>query len=260
MLREERLANIVKFIDSHRFASLDTLVELLGKSCPTVRRDLNELASQGRIKLVRGGAMSVINESVVYAEPFGINRADDSDISMARQRVAAAAVEQIAPGDSIFLCSGRTTREMSGLLKNLAPLKVVTNDFHIANDLFLCPGISVMICGGDVISNRMVPCTSGYVAEDFVNTLQIDKLFLSCDSFKINSGCYIANPSEIGMMRSAIKVSSTCIVMATHEKFNQNGFVSVCGIDDIDLIISDNGLSTEIRSYLKNVDLKLICV
>ena len=262
MIKEERLDSIEKFIFTQHYASVDALAENFGKSHPTIRRDLNELAAKGRIKLVRGGAMRLETPPQVESTKpvMAVLRADSDDYSDERHRVAMAAVEQINPSDTVFLCSGRTTREMCGMLKDIAPLKVVTNDLYIANELFMCPDISVMLCGGNVKTNRSTPYCCGYAAEDFVRGLRIDKLFLSCDSVKTNSGCYIYNPDEIGLMRAVLSISTRHIVMATHEKFDIDAFVSICRMDDIDILISDTGLPDETRMHLATQNLQLVCV
>lgn len=262
MIKEERLDNIEKFITAQHYASVDALAANFGKSHPTIRRDLNELAAMGRIKLIRGGAMRLDAPAPAEAvsPSMSVVRQDDDLYSEERHRVAAAAVEQINPLDTIFLCSGRTTREMSSMIKAITPLKVVTNDLYIANELFLCPDINVMLCGGNVKTNRSTPYCCGYAAEDFVRSLRIDKLFLSCDSVKTNSGCYIYNSDEIGLMRAVLNISTKHIVMATHEKFDIDAFVSICRMEDIDILISDTGLSDENRMHLATQNLQLLCV
>lgn len=262
MIKEERLDSIEKFICNQQYVSVDTLVSVFGKSRPTIRRNLNELSAMGRIKLVRGGAVRLepAARAESAAKEVAILRGDGGDYAEERHRVAEAAVGQVKPSDTIFLCSGRTTREMSSMLKDITPLKVVTNDLFIANDLFMCPNISVMLCGGNVKVNRSTPYCCGYAAEDFVSGLRIDKLFLGCDSVKTSSGCYIYNSDEVGLMRAVIHISTKHIVLATHEKFDQDAFVSICRMEDIDTLISDTGLSDEIQMQLSMQNLKLLCV
>lgn len=259
MIKEERLVKIEEYINSCRFASIDALVAYVGVSKPTIRRDLNELYSRGKIHFVRGGATSIAgSQTEKSATSFETGVPASSGALLAKQRIAAEAAKLIQPGDTIFLCAGRTTREMVKHLREMRELKVVTNDFFIAGELYRCEGVSVMIAGGEVRAVYGMPFSCGYAAEDFINKLRVNTVFLSCDSVDAQTGCYISSPHEVGLMRGVLAAASKHVVMADHEKFSQSAFVSICSINDIDVLISDTDLSPEIRALLAKTSIQTI--
>lgn len=53
MIKQERHARICEYLDKHQFASINTLMEQIGASKSTVRRDLMELQEEKKIAFVR---------------------------------------------------------------------------------------------------------------------------------------------------------------------------------------------------------------
>ncbi|NLD58537.1 MAG: DeoR/GlpR transcriptional regulator [Clostridiales bacterium] len=258
MIREERLAKITEYINACRYARIDDLVDYIGVSKPTIRRDLTELCNRGKINFVRGGATSVSEpEKNGSGSTFDPTETNSSNV-LARQRIAAEAAKLVQPGDKIFLCAGRTTREMAKHLKDMRHISVVTNDFIIAAELYRCENIGVMMAGGEVKDNRGVPSTCGFASEDFISKLRVNAAFLSCDSVDVHSGCYILNPGEVGLMRGVLANASRHIVMADHDKFSSNAFVSICKMDEIDVLVTDVGLSEDLRELLAKTNVKTL--
>ena len=260
MIKEERLVKIEEYVNACQFASIDALVDYIGVSKPTIRRDLNELFSRGKVNFVRGGASSIEPRPEKPALPFELPSADVGPAMLLKQRIAAEAAKLVKPGDTIFLCAGRTTREMVKHLRQMHHLKVVTNDFFIASELYACEGISVMISGGELRGAFGVPFTCGYAAEDFISKLRVNTVFLSCDSVDAQTGCYISSPHEVGMMREILAAANKHVVLASHEKFAQNAFVSICSIDDIDVLITDSDAPEDVRALLSKSGVNTVYV
>ena len=102
MQRSKRQKLIIETVSSGP-RSIDALAELTGASSVSIRRDLVELADQGAIRRIRGGAAPMPHRGADY--PFALRQASDIDLKRA---LAKAAAELIEPGESVFIDNGRS--------------------------------------------------------------------------------------------------------------------------------------------------------
>lgn len=77
MIKQERHARICEYLDKHQFASINTLMEQIGASKSTVRRDLMELQEEKKIAFVRGGAAST-NQQFVQESPYHVKQSTNT--------------------------------------------------------------------------------------------------------------------------------------------------------------------------------------
>ena len=108
MLEQERHSLILKLVEERSIVSVGDLLDLLGASEATIRRDINTLAERGEVKRIRGGAEAVRprHQPHLVGMPFALSQ----DISVPQKRaIARAAAELIAPGESIIINGGTTT-------------------------------------------------------------------------------------------------------------------------------------------------------
>ena len=124
MLTEDRYEYILENINRNNSVKLKDLVDILGTSESTVRRDLDELEARGFLKRVRGGAISSSN----FTQDISINtrKHENTDSKIALGRYCASLVED---GDCLYLDAGTTTNEIIPFLKG-KDIVVVTNGIH----------------------------------------------------------------------------------------------------------------------------------
>ena len=130
MIKQERHARICEYLDKHQFASINTLMEQIGASKSTVRRDLMELQEEKKIAFVRGGAAST-NQQFVQESPYHVKQSTNT---AEKERIGAAAAQLVQTGETIFLASGTTTRAVLPGLSEVDLLNLVTNELQIAMD------------------------------------------------------------------------------------------------------------------------------
>lgn len=108
MLEAERHRVILKLVQERSVVSvLGELVEIMGASEATVRRDINALAEQGRIRRIRGGAEALTprHEAHLVGMPFELSQG----IGVQEKRaIARAAASLIKDGESIIINGGTT--------------------------------------------------------------------------------------------------------------------------------------------------------
>ncbi len=254
MIKEERLNRILEFIDKHQYASISSLMNLIGASKSTIRRDLIQLNEEGKICFVRGGAAS-LNKNIVPESPYYEKESSNID---EKQRIGRSAASLIRPGETIYIASGTTTRNIFPNIMDVKNLNVITNDIQIANDMALNENVDVFITGGWL--RKGYYSLRGFQAEECVHDMKIGTAFLGCDAIDAFSGCYIANADEVGLLRQVIKSSHRVVLMADHSKFYSSAFLQFCDFSQIDIMITDSVLSDAVLALLRKHDMKLMVV
>jgi DeoR/GlpR family transcriptional regulator of sugar metabolism len=250
MLVEERRRRLLEKIRRRRFASMSELIDLLKVSESTVRRDLDYLESQGETRRIHGG--------VLYAgDSPGLDHFDDqgSGQSDLKKAIARAAVDLIDDGDSLLLDGGSTTYEVARLLVGRR-LHVVTTSLPVAN-LFAADSASDLVfVGGNICSRSGV--AQGPLADTMIGSLRVRKTMFSVagvdeDGFFNNNLLLVE--TERAMMRSADEV----IVVADSTKLGHKSLTHLCGLDEVQHMVIDNGIDDLWRERLTRagVDLRV---
>ena len=169
MLLDQRRDEILQLIEKQGFVALQELVERLGASESTVRRDLEYLDGIGQIRRTRGGA-AYTGEHLTPFEERGTTALPQ------KQRIARAVAEQIEPGETVLLDGGTTTLEVARCLAN-KPLQVVTNSLPIANLLVNQTNIELILIGGYLYPRTGVAL--GSLAAAALNDLHVGRVIMS---------------------------------------------------------------------------------
>lgn len=253
MIRDERLSRMEAYIKALQYVSVDELVEKFGVSKATVRRDLDILNGQGTICLLRGGARTKgqIERELLYAEKLNRNREE-------KVRICQYASTLIEEGQTIFLDTGVTAREMIPFLSDMRNIRVVTDDIWIATNLAPNAEIRVTIPGGDI--RRGFYTIKGSETEQFLSRLFVDIAFISIDSIDREFGCSISNNEEVLAKQQMISHSKKTVMIADHSKFETVANWKVCPLNEINLFVTGKELPEAIAgSYNKqNIAVHLV--
>lgn len=250
-MRSARQEKMVELVKDKGFVTTDELCNLLSASQATVRRDIATLDSQGRIHKTHGGAMSSAKfsmDDMPMPLRWHIQREE-------KARIATAALELILEGDSIFLDSGTTTFELAAKLSAIRNLTILTNDINIAYEISKNSSNNLIVTGG--IRKKSSATLMGVFAEQMLSQLHVDKAFLSVDAVDVKSGLMDYNMDEIPIKRRMIENSRMRIVLCDHTKFSNKAFMSICGLDIIDMIITGAELDSEIAEAIKEAGANL---
>ena len=232
----ERRGRLLDLIRVRGFAALEELVRELGVSESTIRRDLDALEEQGSAKRTHGG--------VLYAG--GMPRLAEFDERQpanwaAKRAIASQAADRIGDGETVLLDGGTTTYEVARLLVGRS-LQVVTNSLPVAN-LFASESRSDLVLLGGYVSPRTGVCLGPY-ANELLGRLHVTTTVLSAAGIAeeglFNAHLLLAE-TEQAMLRAAGRV----MVVADSSKFGRKSLTLVAPLSDIDVVVSDDGLSAE---------------
>ena len=246
MLARTRQELILEEVRARGSVRVSELVDRLGVSDMTVRRDIAQLSRQGLVERVHGGATSTGSPS---SEEPGF--AAKSVLQIAEKRaIGALAASLVEPGASVGLSAGTTTVEVAWALREVPDLTVVTNSPPAAEVLHdpARRDRTVILTGGvRTPSNALV----GPVAERSLAPLHVDWLFLGVHGFAADQGLTTPNLVEGETDRAFIAAASSVVVVADSTKWGVVGLGTIAGLDEVDVLVSDEGLDADARRTLR---------
>lgn len=242
MLARQRQERILDEVRATGGVRVTDLVELLGVSDMTIRRDIAVLARKGLVARVHGGVTSVSGRSADepgFAVKSGLQTAE-------KRAIALAAARLVSAGDSVALSAGTTTYAVAQQLLRVPQLTVVTNSVPVGEVFHASPreDRTVVLTGGvRTPSDALV----GPVAVAALRTLHADWLFLGVHGIDERAGCTTPNLEEAETNRALISSARQVVVVADSTKWGVVGLSSMARLDDIDVLVTDHGLDPEVR-------------
>lgn len=247
-LARQRQQEILERIRRDGGVRVSELVDSLGVSDMTVRRDISHLADRGLVVRVHGGATLADAPHSSFEPHFDTKLGEQRAEKLAIARVAARLVE---PGASVALSGGTTTLAVAEELSRVADLTVVTNSLPVAEALHDPDrrDRTVVLTGGTrTRSDALV----GPVAAAALRDLHVDLLFLGVHGFSERTGCTSPNMVEAATNQALIASAGKTVVVADHSKLRLVGLSRILPLDEVDVLVSDAGISHEDRLMLAN--------
>ncbi|MGO2004303.1 DeoR/GlpR family DNA-binding transcription regulator [Arthrobacter rhombi] len=251
MTRNERLSSILALLAEDGQVEVDEIVDKLGVSPATARRDLDSLDSQRLLTRTHGGATT---NALAYDLPGKYNR----DPAATRKRwIGAYAAALVEPDMSIGLSGGTTSSAIATALGLRADLQqeparptltVVTNAVNIASALAVRNHVKVMVTGG-VLNPRSYELV-GPFAEQTLGRVTLDIAFIGVGGLHPQAGATVADEGEaaVNELMGARALRSYLVVDSS--KLGVRSFASVSG-DDLRHVITDPGITTEQQNRLE---------
>jgi len=256
MHAEEREKLILEAVQATGFVSYRDLEARLDASPATIRRDLSRLEDAGRIKRVHGGA-KLPDEEAGDAEHglSGIPFAQSITQNLpAKQAIGAAAAALCQPGEGIMMDGGTTTLQMCPHLDGMG-LQVLTNSLHIVDALLPQPGTRVLLPSGTVFREQNIVLAPA--GEESMPRFHAPKLFMGAAAVGpqgVMQQDVILVAAERRFMDQAEKV----ILLVDRSKFHSSSGAIVCGLDEVDVLVTDAGIPPEMRAAIEAAGVELI--
>ena len=178
--------------------------------------------------------------------------------STEKNKIGAAAAALLNDNDSIAIASGTTVLYFAKNITSGANLTVVTSALNVALELMREPSIEVIQLGG--LLRKSSSSVMGSYAEHVLQDFYFNKLFLGVDGIDLDFGLTTTNAMEAHLNRKMINASQKTIVLADSTKFGKRGFGKICGLEEIDHIITDKGISEQIVKHLEGLGVTVTIV
>jgi DeoR/GlpR family transcriptional regulator of sugar metabolism len=246
----ERQKKIIEILMFKKVQKLPELAEELNISIDTLRRDINLLDKQGKIKKIYGGIKLV--ESEFAESPMDARMVGHLE---EKKMIAQKCSEYINDGDCIYLDSGSTTYQIAKYIKNKKNLTVITNSIPVVNEL-MNSAVELIIIGGKVRLNEQ-----SVIAYDYLfnfSELNILKAFICASGITLEKGISDYNLEEAQTRKKIIDLSKEVYVAADHTKFGKDVTIGIASLDKIGYIITDRNIDRNFQQKFKTKRTSLI--
>lgn len=249
----ERHQFILKKLKKEGYANVVDLCKELNVSSVTIRKDLQLLEDKKLLFRTHGGATA--------NNPYTVDRPVDEKEklqSSEKMKIGAAAARLVQPNDSIIIASGTT---VLALAKNIQPkdsLTVITSALNVALELIKHANTEVLQLGG--IVRKSSSSVTGPYAQTVLNDFFCSKLFLGIDGIDIEFGLTTTSAMEAHLNRQMIAASQKVIVLTDSTKFGKRGFGRICGIEEVNQVITDSGIPDHYVNHLQGIGIEVTIV
>lgn len=229
------------------------LCEELNVSSVTIRKDLKLLEDKDLLFRTHGGATT----SNPYTADKTVNEKEHIR-SNEKFNIGKAAAELVKMNDCILIASGTTVLSLAKNIRPQGNLTVITAALNVAMELIHHNEIEVIQLGG--ILRKSSSSVTGVYGEKMLEDFSCSKLFLGVDGIDIEFGLTTTNMMEAQLNRKMIQASQKTIVLADSSKFGKRGFGKICGLEDIEQIITDGGITEHMVNTLKGMGIEVTIV
>ena len=239
MAIRDRQRMILEHVNQVGVASVHGLALRFGVSEMTIRRDVVHLARSNLLTKVKGGAQR-LDELGRFHEAH--LRARMGVRVEAKRRLAEEAATLVEPGDTLFLDGSTTIVSLARVLAAANPaITVVTNSALVALELADAQCVRLICLGGLFDHETFCFCpTSG---EEEPLPYHVRKAFLSCTGFVVTEGTFENSVFNMAMKRKVVRSAETVHVLVDASKLDRRALNRVVGIDEIDVVVTEVGLS-----------------
>jgi DeoR family transcriptional regulator, aga operon transcriptional repressor len=251
--REQRLERILSLLSTEGAVDVAAIAEELQVSTASIRRDLEVLEERHLLMRTHGGAVA---QGVTYELPI---RYRSGQCLVEKRAIAAEAAGRVPEGRCVIgLTGGTTTTQVARCLLDHPGLTVVTNALNIASDLVVRTNVRLVVIGG--VARTESYELVGPIAEATVKLMNIDIAFLGVDGVSPDAGFTTHQEMEAHTNAALLVRSRRVVAVADSTKLGKVAFAPICGLADVDELITDSGADRELVDRLRDSGLRVTTV
>jgi DeoR family glycerol-3-phosphate regulon repressor len=245
-----RQSEIVTLLRETGRVAVEDLAAHFDVSPQTIRRDLNEMSEARVITRVHGGA--IVASSVT-------NLAYDARKLVAQQHkrlIGEAAARLIPDNSSLFINIGTTTEEVAKALSGRTGLLVITNNLHVATELYRNRGIDVIVTGGSVraTDGGLVGATT----VELIRQFRVDTAVIGISAIDTDGTLLDFDIREVQVSRAIIENARRVILVTDSSKFARSAPARIATLADIDVLVTDQLPSPAIAELCRAHDVEVV--
>ncbi|MCP2122117.1 DeoR/GlpR family DNA-binding transcription regulator [Enterobacter mori] len=232
MLTSQRKQLILEKLEAEGQVQSTALSVHFSVSEDTIRRDLRELAAEGRLQRVHGGALPASSAVVPFAERKTVKMD-------AKKNVARKGAQLISAGQVVIIDGGTTTAELITFLPSDLQITVVTHSPSIALGLVEHPLIDVILIGGRLYKHSIV--TVGAAAIEGIGNIHADLFFMGVTGIHPDAGLTTGDFEEACIKRAFSGKAAETIVLASPEKINTASSFAIGDVSLANTMVVEDG-------------------
>lgn len=227
----QRQHEILALIRKNGSVAVDSLSDSFNVTTQTIRRDLNELCNRGLAARIHGGAREAHSTSnVAYDKRRLMQRP-------AKEAIAALTATLIPDNCSVMMNIGTTTEQVAHNLSAHSGLVVISNNLNIINALINSPDKELILAGGAV--RQSDGAIVGHDAVEFISRYKADFAIIGTSAMDEDGSILDYDAREVSVARAILQNTRTKILVADSLKFDHSASVRICGIADLDYLVTD---------------------
>ena len=230
MLKKERQAYILHQVNLHNKVLSSLLCTEIHVSEDTIRRDLQELAEEGKVIKVHGGALSH-SFNHVYFHTNGVYSQNH------KKTIAEKAIGLITNGMFVLTSGGTTIIEMARSLPPQLKATFISGSIPAILEYMNHPNIEVILIGDKISKNSKITVGSEAIAK--IRQMKADICFLGTNAIDVEHGITDNDWEVVQLKRAMIESSKMVVCLSIAEKINSAQPIRVCGLNDIDMLITE---------------------
>ncbi|WP_245445432.1 DeoR/GlpR family DNA-binding transcription regulator [Agrobacterium rosae] len=249
MLVDERKAQLLQLLaQTGRVIATDES-QRMGVSEDTIRRDLRELARDGHLKRVHGGAVPLSPAVANYSSRIHISDAEKTDVG----RCAAGMIED---GQLVFLDGGTTAVQLARSLRQDLRATIVTHSLSVALELAAHPHVTVEIIGGRLFRHSVV--TVGAATLSRLSRYRPDICFMGATGVHPDQGITTGDSEEAEVKRFVVSISGAAYILASSEKIGAVSSFEITEFQNVDGIITTSHADDAALASLQSAGCNII--
>ena len=226
------------------------LADQLTVSRQTIRRDLDELSSEGRLNRTYGGASA----PPVGQEPSMIERGKFH--MQERTLIAERAISLVSENDVVMLGGGLTTSVFAQQLSlSFQRLQILTNSLSVAAIMGKSGASRVVLMPGDYDRNEA--CTIGAETLEFIKKFRGDIAFIGGSGIDCN-GVYEVHSGLAWVDRAMIAQCSRSVALLTADKVGSAYLEKICPLEKLSCFVTDRPIPADMARCVQEAGVKLL--
>lgn len=247
----ERQKQILSLLGKQGRLSVAEIVEQFSVSEATARRDLESLASEGKVQRVHGGAIAV--EQAPPELPILEREIEQAD---EKTRIGRVTAELITDNESVFLGSGTTVLEVAKNLRDRKNLTVITNSLPVLNVLAGLKEITVISLGGQLRDSEL--SFIGHITEQALAEVRVDKVVMGTRGISLEHGLTNDYLQETLTDRAILKIGREVIIVADYTKVNRVSTVLLAPLEAVHTFVTNEQADKTFIQSMKKKSIKVI--
>lgn len=249
MLTSQRKQHLLDVLKRDGQIVAKTLSQTLGLSEDTIRRDLRELAQEGLLQRVHGGALPASSAVVDYAARENI--APSSKIAIGR-----AAAGLIQPGQVVLLDGGTTAMQVARHLHPQLQATIVTHSPTIAVELASHDTVEVVMLGGRLFKHSVVAV--GTATTEALSHIRADLYFMGVTGIHLTAGLSTGDLEEAYIKRALSRQAAETWVLASTEKLGVASQYLISPLAEVSGLVIESSVSDEVIAPYRDSGLTIL--
>ena len=230
MLKKERQAYILHQVNLHNKVLSSSLSTDINVSEDTIRRDLQELAEEGKIIKVHGGALSH-SFSQVHFPSNGVYSQNQ------KKKIAQKAISLINNGMFVLTSGGTTILEMARTLPPQLKATFISGSIPAILEYMHHPNIDVILVGDRISKNSKITVGTEAIAK--IRQMRADICFLGTNAIDLQHGITDNDWEVVQLKKAMIESSQKIVCLAIAEKVNTFQPIQIASLEKIDILITE---------------------